>query len=451
MSRILALTSTILAVLLLTTNLTVTGSGQQVQTPGRPITREEHNAMMLKAMAVNIRSVAKILKDEKVDIEAELLFTSDGRKLLRPQLDKFPAMQSAKLYSDPLRGVVMADTLTLAENIPLEADAVIIARQIIFDGHAPTIKGSHDLHIFALTSITAANGTDTVVTIDTSGEGVNYIPNPDESSIKGGKISVTIDTSGANGVSWSDAASDFAASPGSAGISGEYGIDGTAGKLGACGKNYNAGDPGSQGGDGLPGANGGNGATGKDGTDAHDQTITIPNNDSPNFQLVSKGGQGGNGGDGGSGGSGGRGGNGGLGGPGIGCQCIAGGVGDGGNGGNSGSGGAGGVGGKGGTGGNGGKAAHFVIFQPPRNYDMSHLKNYGGSGRGGRGGNGGQGGVGGAPGTPGTAGTGGYIARCAGKSGEPGSPGKPGEPGRSGNPGDWGAWGKTGSLTIAIF
>src|SRR5690348_17298280 len=89
MSRILTLTLMILAALLVATNFTV--SGEQVQTR-RPITREELNAMTLKAAAPNIRSVAKILKDEKVDIDPELLFTRDGRKLLRPQHEKFPAM-----------------------------------------------------------------------------------------------------------------------------------------------------------------------------------------------------------------------------------------------------------------------------------------------------------------------------------------------------------------------
>ena len=65
--------SRILAVILLATNLTIAGSGQQVQTT-RPITtREELNAMTLKAAAPNVRSVAKILKDEKVDIDPELL------------------------------------------------------------------------------------------------------------------------------------------------------------------------------------------------------------------------------------------------------------------------------------------------------------------------------------------------------------------------------------------
>src|SRR5690348_13358392 len=95
--------SRILAVLLLVTTLPLSGAGQQGQT-GRPITREEFNAMTLKAAAPNVRSVAKILKNEKVEIDAELLFTRDGRKLLLPQLEKFPAMQSAKLYSEPLRG-----------------------------------------------------------------------------------------------------------------------------------------------------------------------------------------------------------------------------------------------------------------------------------------------------------------------------------------------------------
>lgn len=438
--------SRISAVLLLVTILTVAGSGQQVQT-SRPITtREELNAMTLKAAAPNIRSVAKILKDEKVDIDPELLFTWDGRKLLRPQLEKFSPMQSSKFYSDSLHGVVMADTLTFAENIPLEGDAVVIARQIIFNGRAPVIKGPHDLHIFVWTSITAANGPDTVVTIDTSGEGVNYVPVPAESSIRVANASVTIDTSGADGNA-RYTSSGSPAMPGSAGVSGGSGADGVDGLPGTCAES-NVGATGGQGGDGVPGEDGGNGARGIDGSNAHDQTIVIPNSDLPYFQLIAKPGQGTEGGEGGPAGNGGRGGNGGTGGDGIACQCVAGGIGDGGTGGNSGAGGAGGVGGKGGQGGNGGNAAHFVIFQPPRPYDISHLKNYGGSGRGGRGGNGGQGGRGGTAGTPGQPGNPGHVASCVGRNGRPGTPGKPGQPGRSGAQGDWGNWGKTGSLSI---
>ena len=452
MSRILTLMLTMFVVFLLAANLSVSGSGQQVQNQGRPITPQEHDAMMLKAMAVNIQSVAKVLKDEKVDIAAELFFTSRGRKKLSAQLEQFPGMQSAKFYSGPLRGVVMADTLTFAEKLSIEADTVVIARQIVFNGKAPVIKGPHDLHVFALNSVNAANGTDTVITIDTSGEGVNYVPVPAESQIKAGDGSVTINTSGADG----DAGSNASAAPGtdavagSNGNTGKIGIDGTVGKPGVCIGN-NSGGIGDRGSAGLTGEDGGNGAKGKDGTDAHNQTITIPNTDSPYFQLVAKAGQGSDGGKGGRAGDGGRGGNGGTGGPGSGCQCIANGVGDGGAGGPAGSGGDGGVGGKGGDGGDGGKAAHFAIFIPPRNYDLSHLRTFGGSGRGGRGGGPGLGGVGGQPGTPGSGGDGGNFASCHGRNGTSGLAGDPGRPGRHGTAGDWGHWGAPGSLSVNLF
>jgi hypothetical protein len=236
MSRIL--TSTKLAVGLLVTSLTVT-SGQQVQNQARPITPEEHDAMMLKAMAENIRSVARILKDQKIDIEAELFFTSRGRKKLAAQLANFPAMQSGRFYSDPLRGVVMADMLTFAEKLPIEGDTVVIARQIVFSGKAPVIKGPHELHVFAFNSVSAANGIETVITLDTSGEGVNYIPVPADSQIKVGNGSVTINTSGADGESGSNASAVPGADAvaGSNANTGETGVDGTTGKPGACAEN----------------------------------------------------------------------------------------------------------------------------------------------------------------------------------------------------------------------
>ena len=455
MSRILTLTLTTFAVLLFATNLTVTTSSQQVQNQPRPLTPDEQDAMTVKSMAVNISSVAKILKDEKIDLESGLFFTSRGRKKLSVQLEKLPAMQSSKYHSDPLRGVVMADSLTFAENLPIAADTVVIARQIVFSGKAPVIKGPHEFHLFALNSVTAANGSDTVITIDTSGEGVNYVPVPADSQIKVADGSVSINTSGANGADgapgWNASAAPATdALAGSNGNTGENGVDGTAGKPGACAENK-AGGTGGPGSDGLTGADGGNGAKGKDGTDAHNQTITIPNNDSPVFQLVAKGGQGTDGGNGGRAGDGGRGGNGGTGGAGIGCQCIVNGVGDGGAGGPAGSGGAGGVGGRGGDGGDGGDAGHLAIFFPPRNYDMSHLRTFSNSGRGGRGGRGGLPGVGGQAGTPGSGGAEGKFGSCYGRKGPGGSVGNPGQPGRHGSGGNWGHWGDPGSLSLHLF
>jgi hypothetical protein len=453
MSRIFTLALTTSVLLLFATSVIVIGSAEQSPVQNRPIGRQELEALHLKAMAANVRSVARVLENEKVAIEAELLFTAPGRKKLAAQLETFPAMQSAKFRSDPLRGVVLADTLTLAENLKLEADTVIIARQIIFNGSAPLIKGPHDVHIIALSSISAALGVDTVVTINARGDGSNYVPVIAKSSIRAANGVITFDTSGADGGTGLNAAEPYNNNfAGPAGKPGENGAEGAAGAPGACATNKTGGI-GGHGNDGLTGEAGGIGTKGNNGPDSGNITITIPNNDSPYFQLLAKGGDGGNGTNGGSGGEGGRGGAGGPGGEGTGCGCTAGGIGDGGAGGNGGSGGVGGNGGKGGDGGNGGKAGNFVIFIPPRDYDFSRLRTFGGSGHGGRGGRGGIGGKGGMAGQSGNGGgaASSSIAGCGARDGAPGARAKPGEPGRAGDYGEWGPHGDPGSLTVTPF
>lgn len=449
MSRLLTLALTTSVVLLFATSVVVIGSGEQSQVQNRPISPQELDARNLKAMSVNVRSAARILENEKIAIEAELLFSAHGGKKLRAQLEKFPAMQSAKFRSDPLRGLVMADTLTLAENLTLEADTLIIARQIIFNGSAPVIKGPHDLHLFALSSMSAALGVDTVVTINTRGDGINYVPVYAKSSIRAGNGIVTLDTSGADGGAGLDGNDPYNNKVfGPPGKPGGNGVEGAAGAPGACAGN-STGGIGGQGTDGMRGEEGSSGTKGNNGPDSGNITITIPNNDSPYFQLLAKGGDGTSGTNGGHGGEGGKGGDGGSGGEGTGCQCSAGGVGNGGAGGNGGSGGVGGNGGKGGDGGNGGNPGHFVIFFPPRDYDFSRLRTFGGSGHGGRGGRGGIGGRGGLGGHAGKGGgTGASIAGCGAREGAHGSMGKPGDPGRSGDFGEWGRHGDPGSLTV---
>jgi hypothetical protein len=76
-------------------------------------------------------------------------------------------MYLSKVNSGRLRGVVLADILTLPEKVKIESDTVIIARRVNFTGRAPTIKGPHNIHFFALDSANVNNGRETVVTIDT--------------------------------------------------------------------------------------------------------------------------------------------------------------------------------------------------------------------------------------------------------------------------------------------
>jgi hypothetical protein len=124
---------------------------------------------IFEMMSANIRAVARLLRSENIPIDAGLLFTPNGRQKLGSQLTLYPDMQIAKTLSAPLHGIVMADTLTFPETSLIDGDTLIIARQVIFTGRAPTIKGGHDFHFFVLDSITVEDGAQTVITIDTSG------------------------------------------------------------------------------------------------------------------------------------------------------------------------------------------------------------------------------------------------------------------------------------------
>lgn len=406
----------------------------------------------------NIRSVSQILKDQSVEIEAELLFSLEGRKKLRPTLLAFTDMQMSKVGSKSLGGVVMAGELKLPEQSQLAADTVIIAKHLTFTGRAPKIEGPHDFHLFVLDSVTIENGPETVITIDTSGVGRLKPPPPPVILDKNGKPVAVMNTSGVgSGESLHRApvtpeeiksSAEFDGVDGEPGIAGSDGTNGSAGAAGACSGQVDgrAGNPGT---DGSSGADGGDGTPGKNATNAGHQTIIFDNVESALFNLIARGGAGGNGGAGGRGGNGGRAGDGGAGGAGAGCSCTAGGTGRGGDGGVPGRGGSGGNGGAGGNGGDGGNGGSIVTAFP----NTAKVKPIGAITQGGSGGRGGragaQGGAGGA-GRAGTAGRGGGFAECYSMHGTSPAPGAHGDHGQHGAHGDHGKSGSSGSIMWGI-
>lgn len=408
----------------------------------------------------NIRSVSRILKAESVEIEAELLFTLAGRNKLRPVLSAFTDMQMSKFVSEPLRGVIVAGSLTLPEKSEIAAETVIIAKHITFTGRAPTIKGPHDFHVFGLDSVTIENGPETVITIDTSGIG-RLKPQPQPVQLdKNGKPVALLNTSGAgSGGSLLRApatpdeiksAAEFDGVSGSTGTPGEDGVNGSAGEAGACSGKID-GRTGNPGTDGSKGEDGDVGTPGKSATNAGHQTIIFDSIDVALFNLIAMGGAGGSGGAGGRGGNGGRGGDGGTGGAGAGCNCTAGGIGRGGDSGlpgRGGSGGNGGSGGKGGDGGNGGS----IVAAFPSNHRVKPIGAITQGGPGGRGGIPGAAGAGGITGRPGAAGAGGNVAGCSlNRHGRTDAVGISGNHGRPGAHGDWGKNGASGSLMWGIL
>lgn len=419
-------------------------AGSVKQSPAAKLTPAQQAKLAdATLMSVHIRQVAQLLKAERVEIEPQLLFTSNGRKKLRPQLLGVPEMYLSKSHSGRLRGVVMADTLTLPEKVKIESDTVIIARRIKFTGRAPTIKGPHDIHIFALDSVNIANGRGTIVTIDTSGFGR-------EEWLESLKQRAGNSTQTRTVAHHANPPQDYAGVDGSdgtmglVGSNGNSGGHGSAGLPGSCSTNKNGGS-GNPGQNGLPAGHGGTGANGRAGTAGRNQTLNITNINAGAFNIITKGGNGGNGGPGGFGGTGGAGGNGGAGGKGASCNCQAGGLGNGGSGGMSGAGGAGGNGGQGGNGANGGAGGSVIVYFP-FGYDITQISVNSHGGTGGQGGTGGSSASAGSSGSPGAGGHGGSVFGCdpaqdgsgglhgngggaGGSGGNAGMPGQPGAPG----------------------
>ena len=404
----------------------------------------------LKIISANIRAVARILKSEGVQLDTGQLFTRMGQKKLRTQLLAFPDMYLTKAHSEPLRGVIMADSLTLPEKSKIEADTVIIARHIVFTGRAPTIKGSHDIHLFALDSIKVANGPGTVITIDTSGAGRDeWLKSQREQASATSKRHKFFadhafrrpqDTSGVPG---SDGIM------GTVGSNGENGLNGQSGEAGSCSSIKNGGS-GTAGGAATAAGNGGTGSNATNGDNAGNQTINVPNVNAGSYNILAKGGNGGNGGPGGFGGTGGKGGNGGPGGDGAGCSCNPGDIGDGGSGGTAGAGGNGGTGGQGGNGANGGTGG-VVIINYPWGYNISQLATNVQGGAGGQGGIGGSAGNPGSAGIPGRGGHGGSVFGCdPGRDGSAGLNAIGGTGGNGGNGGGAGSPGNSGSVVWSV-
>lgn len=423
-------------------------AGSVKQSPPAKLTpAQEAKLPEARLMSVHIRQVAQLLKAEGVEIEPQLLFTSNGRKKLRPQLLGVPEMYLSKAHSGKLRGVVMADTLTLPEKVKIESDTVIIARRINFTGRAPTIKGPHDIHLFALDAVNVANGRGTVVTIDTSGSGrKEWLESLKQQQASSSAQTRTM-AHHANLLQGNTAGADGSdGSMGGVGSNGNNGGHGSAGVQGSCSTNKNGGS-GNSGGNGSQAGNGGNGSNGTAGTSGGNQTITITNINAGGFNVITKGGNGGNGGPGGFGGTGGAGGNGGAGGSGASCNCQAGGLGNGGNGGAGGAGGNGGNGGQGGNGANGG-AAGSVVVNFPFGYDVTQVSINAQGGSAGQGGIGGSSGAGGSAGSPGSGGSGGSVFGCdPAQNGTGGSQGTQGTGGSGGNGGAAGQPGAGGGVT----
>jgi hypothetical protein len=402
---------------------------------------QEHRERLRK----NFKKGRDLLLKKGVPFEPNDLLEQRRPKTLKAKIAQMPEMQETRVMRQgQMRGVQLADTLYLPERVEITGTTVILAKQLIFEGNNPVLKGNYPVYVFALEA-DGVLGTTLDVAINEQG-GPSFSPASYRSKSRTGLQpppkwfvprllkdgwTITVDTSGQGAEEWQEKQKrktlakvgfvkasqeqpppDMSGDPGATGDTGPTGdptCDGTPdpspkGDDGSC----QSGDP--HGKVGFPGANGCTGNTGlmggmgRDGGNGEYLLYTTTNT-SGTYQFLAHGGRGGQGGKGGPGGVGGRGAQGGRGGNGADCACSQGGAGNGGRGGTGGRGGKGGKGGMGGPGGEGGAGANIDFYRPKR-FVGTISANYNGGG----GGIPGMAGSGGAPGIDGAGGEAGKKA-----------------------------------------
>jgi len=443
-------------------HLTAVSGNQQQSSSMRGQNREK-----IEQKKASFKSGRDLLLKHGVPFDPDLLMEPGFQKRLAPVFAKMPEFRETHVVGKQMKGVQLADTLFLPENVELTGDTVIIANNMIFSGKKAVIKGPHDLHFFALgpvlsVNMNARNGRGQSGTfVKTAFSKARLVKavfsraSLEEAKRQGQLVepdSITLNIDALGRDEWLE--SQKAAKGGRLanharrsalqqqenidkrpGATGDKGANGTfsqeppvngGGPPGLCPSipDGGTGETGFQ----APGAGtGGTGLRGTDGDDGGTLNVTVTSaSDTHFYNLSAKGGRGGQGGPGGDGGLPARGGKGGPGGPGDTCACPLQ-SGRGGRGGTGGKGSKGGTGGMGGPGADGGKGG-TINFTYPCNWTPNWASdvNPGGKGPGGVPGPNSQGGPGGFGGDPGT---GGSNISCLDKAGGNLGPGPEGPPG----------------------
>jgi hypothetical protein len=421
--------------------------------PTPSIRSEEERRAIKERAKPSFTASRDLLLMEGLPFDPDDLLDPMWPQVLSPQLAAMAQMQEDKVvYSNHLKGVYIARTLTLPEKTRGDGDIVILARKLIFAGEEVEIVApGHDVSIFAAESqehrmirgraypISVSIRTGQLHARTAFDMGVrprSAASRGDDANARYAVLRLTRKVMGIpvpRGPEWEPETASVAQqqqdgmagmdqinpantgtsptiAPGKAatGATGEctpgIGRNGKLGAEGATGENAGKGDDAT-----LPG--GSNGTAGG--------TINFTINAPGTYNFSAHGGRGGKGQDGGMGGTGGPGGEGGDGGPGVACgDCLGGG--SGGNGNIGGTGGRGGSGGNGATGGNG-KSGGVInvtnnVCPGTGNVSYSYDKDPGEAGLPGAGGSPGPGG---GPGPGGKGGSGAH-ANC-GPDGIPGS------------------------------
>ena len=123
--------------------LTVITTASAYFAGGQPNTASNTNGQDegFEARRQNFKSGREMLLDKGVTFEPEELLRDKRSKALQDALDAMPEMHQSRHETAPLKGVYMADTLYLPENVQIAGHIVIVANYLVFEGTNPIVKG----------------------------------------------------------------------------------------------------------------------------------------------------------------------------------------------------------------------------------------------------------------------------------------------------------------------
>lgn len=101
--------------------------------------------------ALAFRKFRKMLLDQGVSFEPNLLLENNWKERFKNQLSSVKEMQVSKRFvGGKIKGVIIANTLYLPKETEFSEDTVILANRIVFEGKDVLIKGNHGIAIFSL-------------------------------------------------------------------------------------------------------------------------------------------------------------------------------------------------------------------------------------------------------------------------------------------------------------
>jgi hypothetical protein len=117
--------------------------------------------------------IRQMLLDKKVPFDPDILLKRDWPERLTKVLDQMPEMQISYIREEPLAGVIMADELTLPEEVRLAGDTLILVKQLKYKtnkDHRVVLKGPYRFFIYSMKPAIAIDGGKIIMSIDNSGE-----------------------------------------------------------------------------------------------------------------------------------------------------------------------------------------------------------------------------------------------------------------------------------------